>query len=154
MRFAGHDSVRTNTVVAFILVRIMRLVQSLVNIMKRTDSALSWFDVKPLTGGRVSLAVILAVCADAVALVLGPLGWTFLDEIVDVLMMIATIWLLGFHFLLLPTFVVELIPVADTLPTWTGCVLAVIALRKRQEKISRESIIDVGGREDSQPPIA
>lgn len=122
--------------------------------MKVTDSAHSWFDAKPLTAGRVSFAVILAVCADAAALVLGPLGWTFLDEILDVIMMIATMWLLGFHFLLLPTFVVELIPVADMLPTWTGCVLAVIALRRRQERITRETIIDVGGREDSQPPVA
>ena len=121
--------------------------------MKRPDSALSWFDVKPLTPGRVALAVILAVCADAVALVLGPVGWTFLDEVVDVITMIATMWLLGFHFLLLPTFVVELIPVADMLPTWTGCVLAVIALRKRQERVTRQPIIDVEGSEDSQPPV-
>jgi hypothetical protein len=44
-------------------------------------------------------------------------------------------WILGFHILLLPTFVVELIPVADMLPTWTGCVIAVIALRKRGQNI-------------------
>jgi hypothetical protein len=38
---------------------------------------------------------------------------------------------IGFHPLLLPTFVLELIPVADLLPTWTGCVAVVIALRRR-----------------------
>ena len=38
---------------------------------------------------------------------------------------------LGFHMLLLPTFVIELVPVADMLPTWTGCTAAVVMLRKR-----------------------
>jgi hypothetical protein len=40
---------------------------------------------------------------------------------------------IGFHFLLLPTFVIELFPLLDMAPTWTGCVLAVIALRRRSE---------------------
>jgi hypothetical protein len=35
--------------------------------------------------------------------------------------------------LLLPTFVLEFLPVADMLPAWTGCVAVVIALRKRQQ---------------------
>ena len=44
------------------------------------------------------------------------------------------IWrILGFHPLLLPTFIIELLPVADILPTWTGCVALVIALRRRQQ---------------------
>jgi len=64
-------------------------------------------------------------------LLLGPLGWAFADEIIDAVAMILTVWLLGFHILLLPTFVVELIPVVDELPTWTACVAAIIALRRR-----------------------
>ena len=35
--------------------------------------------------------------------------------------MILTSWVIGFHFLLLPTFVIELVPVLDDLPTWTAC---------------------------------
>jgi hypothetical protein len=35
--------------------------------------------------------------------------------------------IIGFHRLLLPTFIIELLPVADLLPTWTGCVAPVIA---------------------------
>jgi hypothetical protein len=35
--------------------------------------------------------------------------------------------------LLLPTALLEFIPVVDWLPTWTGCVLVVIARRKRQQ---------------------
>ena len=30
------------------------------------------------------------------------------------------------------TFVVEFLPIVDMLPTWTGCVAMVIALRRRQ----------------------
>ena len=50
--------------------------------------------------------------------------------------MIVTWWLIGFHPLLLPTFALEFLPVSDMLPTWTGCVAIVVALRKRQQGIS------------------
>ena len=80
---------------------------------------------------RIRLAYVVAVTADALQLLLGPLGWAFADEIIDVAAMILTWRLLGFHPLLLPTFALELMPVADLLPTWTGCVALVVALRKR-----------------------
>jgi hypothetical protein len=34
--------------------------------------------------------------------------------------------LIGFHPLLLPTFVLEVVPIADLLPLWTGCVALVL----------------------------
>jgi hypothetical protein len=43
-------------------------------------------------------------------------------------------WLLGFHLLFLPTFVLEILPVVDVIPTWTACVLAVIAIRRREKR--------------------
>ena len=60
----------------------------------------------------------------------------FFDETIDVLAMVLTIRAIGFHMLLLPTFVLEFIPLAGLLPTWTGCVIAVIALRKNQQRNS------------------
>ena len=48
----------------------------------------------------------------------------------DVVAMVAEMWLLGFHPLLLPTFMLEVLPVVDVLPTWTGCVGIVIARRR------------------------
>jgi hypothetical protein len=86
-----------------------------------------------LTRTRILLALAVAVTADGLQLLLGPLGWALIDQVIDVVAMALTVWILGFHILLLPTFVVELIPVADMLPTWTGCTAAVIALRKRAE---------------------
>src|SRR4029077_5216419 len=77
-------------------------------------------------------AYAVAIGADALQIVLGPLGWIFADEILDAIAMIATSALLGFHPLLLPTFVLELVPVVDMVPTWTICVALVIALRRRQ----------------------
>jgi hypothetical protein len=86
-----------------------------------------------LTRARIVLALAVAVVTDALQFGLGPFGWAFVDQGLDVVAMVLTTWLLGFHLLLLPTFVVKLIPVADELPTWTACVIAVIALRRRDQ---------------------
>ena len=87
----------------------------------------------PLTRHRVRLAYAIAVTADLLQLLLGPLGWAGADEILDVAAMILIWRVIGFHPFLLPTFALEFLPVADLLPTWTGCVALVVALRKRQQ---------------------
>jgi len=84
-----------------------------------------------ITRPRMLLALTIAVATDGLQLLFGPLGWAFADQIIDAVAMIFTVWLLGFHILLLPTFMVELIPVVDELPTWTACVATVIVLRRR-----------------------
>jgi len=69
-------------------------------------------------------------------MILGPFGWAFADEILD-LVAAAAMWrLLGFHPLLLPPFAIEFLPVSDLLPLWTGCVALVIASRRRQQGMS------------------
>jgi hypothetical protein len=90
---------------------------------------------KTLSRARIMLALAIAVSADVTQFLLGPFGWAFADQAIDVAAMLLTMWLLGFHVLLLPTLVIEFIPVADMLPTWTACVVGVIALRKRQERM-------------------
>ncbi len=92
------------------------------------------FRKPPLTRTRIVLAQIIAVMADGSQLILGPFGWAFGDQAIDCAAMALTSWLIGFHWLLLPTFVTELIPLLDDLPTWTACTLAVIALRKREPR--------------------
>jgi hypothetical protein len=86
-----------------------------------------------LTRNRVRTAYAVAVLVDAAQWLLGPFGWAFADELLDVAAMIVLWRVIGFHPLLLPTFVLELLPVTDLLPTWTGCVALVIALRRKQE---------------------
>src|SRR5262249_20759205 len=93
-----------------------------------------FLQVPPLTSGRITAAFALAVVVDGVQILLGPLGWLMVDELLDVAAMVAISLLLGFHPLLLPTFLIEVFPVADVLPTWTGCVGLVVALRRREQR--------------------
>lgn len=101
--------------------------------MKLPEQLQHVFRAPPLTRARLILALAVAIAADGTQLLLGPLGWAFIDQAIDVVAMLLTMWILGFHILLLPTFVVELVPVLEDLPTWTACVAAVIALRKREQ---------------------
>ncbi len=95
--------------------------------------------VPRLTRRRMMCAMAIAVVADGAQLLLGPFGWVFLVQAIDVIAAVLVSCTLGFHWLLLPSFVVELIPIVDMLPTWTACVAAVIVLRKKE----RRAAIDV-----------
>jgi hypothetical protein len=93
------------------------------------------FRAPKLTRTRIILALMVAVSADSLQFFLGPLGWAPGDQVIDLIAFMLTAWLVGFHLLLLPTFIVEIFPVVDMLPTWTACVIAVIALRKREQRV-------------------
>jgi hypothetical protein len=86
-----------------------------------------------LTPSRIRWAYVVAMATDVLQLALGPFGWAFVDELLDVTAMILVSRTIGFHALLLPTFALEFLPFTDMLPTWTGCVALVVALRRRQE---------------------
>jgi len=106
------------------MVRYMKLGEKLNRVVR----------VPRLTRWRIIVALAVAVAADGLQLLLGPFGWAFGDQIIDVVAMLLASWALGFHWLLLPTFATELIPLVDDLPTWTACVIAVIVLRKREQR--------------------
>jgi hypothetical protein len=78
------------------------------------------------------MAYAVAVCTDLTQLLLGPFGWVGADEVLDLGAAYVISGFVGFHPLLLPTFVLEFVPFTDMLPTWTGCVALVIRSRKRQ----------------------
>jgi len=86
-----------------------------------------------LTPQRVRCAYAVAIAVDVLQLALGPFGWMFADELLDVTATILMWRFIGFHPLLLPTFALEFLPVVDMLPTWTGCVAIVVGLRRRQQ---------------------
>jgi hypothetical protein len=104
-----------------------------------------------LTRRRIWTACAVALVADGLQLVLGPLGWVGLDEAIDVLAMLLLSATMGFHPLFLPTFVAEFIPVVDMLPTWTACTMVVIGLRRKKSvpptpaaaPRSTENVIDI-----------
>jgi hypothetical protein len=106
--------------------------------MNPTDKLNRIFRAPRLTRARIILALTAALVADFLQVVLVPLEWMFVQQILDVIAMGLTILAVGFHPLLLPTFVVEFFPLVDMLPTWTGCVVAVIALRKRAERAAQQ----------------
>ena len=103
-------------------------------------------DVTP-SKGRIVAAVCVALAADVIQL---PLMLAFVasagsivglgaalpieavDVAVDVVTACVTAWLLGFHWVLLPTVFLEAVPGLAVAPTWTGCVLFVIWRRRRE----------------------
>lgn len=93
-----------------------------------------WFLRVPLlTPTRIAIACSVAAITDALQFALMPVGWAGVVQALDVIAMIATMLTIGFHPLLLPTVLLEAIPFVDALPTWTACVLVVIALRRKQQ---------------------
>ncbi len=99
------------------------------------------------------VAFSVAVAADALQMMLGPLGWAFADQIIDLVAMGVVVWLVGFHPLLLPTFILELIPGIVMLPTWTACVAAVIVLRRNASGSSPVPAAQPGESSVSSGPI-
>ena len=99
---------------------------------------------KILSKTRIVLAFVVAVTADAlqypingvIATGLLALPGELADFILDTIVMFITSFLLGFHWVLLPSFVVELVPGMDMLPTWTACVAWLVWHRKQQAKAS------------------
>ena len=102
--------------------------------MKLPDQLNTFYRAPALTRLRMILALAIAVAADGLQLLLGPLGWVVLDQIIDAVTMLLLSLVIGFHVLFLPTFVLELVPLLEDLPTWTACTAAVIALRKREQR--------------------
>jgi hypothetical protein len=78
----------------------------------------------PLTPtSRINLARGIAAVADAIQMIIFPAFVAGLLEpttiIVDVLVAATMIYLIGWHWAFLPSFMTELVPIADLAPTWT-----------------------------------
>jgi len=75
---------------------------------------------------RVLAARTLAVVADAVQIGLLPLfiggALSTVNDVVDVVVAVAMIALVGWHWAFLPAFLSEMVPVFDLVPTWTAAV--------------------------------
>ena len=106
-----------------------------------------------LSGGRTALALGVAVIADilqlpmnlamfagamtGIGLITADVPLEGLDVAIDVVTAFVTSSLIGFHWTLLPTFVLEMVPGMDAAPTWTGCVAFVAWRRKKQQSLLR-----------------
>lgn len=80
-----------------------------------------------LTTRRIWIARGLAVVADLVQIGLAPLflegGLSVFDAVLDISLAAILTLLVGWHWAFLPTFVVELTPGIDLVPSWTIAVL-------------------------------
>lgn len=99
---------------------------------------------------RIVIAVGIAVMADMFQFALGAAqlsGVLFVPaEILDVMMdfavAVALCFLIGFHWLLLPTMFAEFFPAISLFPTFTGCTLFVIG-QKRNAAVQKNLVMEV-----------
>ena len=82
-----------------------------------------------VTPAQIKAARIVAAAADLLQIVLFPAflpgSWSPAADVVDVLVALVMLRLLGWHWAFLPTFLVELVPFVDLVPTWTAAVFLV-----------------------------
>lgn len=73
--------------------------------------------------GRIRAARLIAIAADAIQIAILPAfaGGVFsiVNNVLDVAVAILMVGLVGWHFAFLPSFVAELVPGLDLVPTWT-----------------------------------
>src|SRR5271165_5733411 len=101
---------------------------------------------------RATLAIGVAILADLIQL---PINLSFfaaavsgvglmaadipleaLDSAIDIATAVIVNSLLGFHWTLLPTCALEMVPGVDALPTWTACVAYVAWRRKTEQRLN------------------
>jgi len=98
---------------------------------------------KQITRASVTVVMVAALIADVLqmpatlAMISGifTLEGVAIDLLIDLFMAGLTTCLLGFHWALLPTCVIEAVPVLEAAPTWTGCV-SFVAWRRRGQLAS------------------
>jgi hypothetical protein len=103
-----------------------------------------------LSQQRILAAFAIAIMADAIQIPMTAATATGIfaapgeltDFMMDCVVMVATSALLGFHWLLLPTMFIEVIPGLDMLPTWTACV-ALVVRERRKEQPGKATVIDI-----------
>jgi len=78
------------------------------------------------TAARIRAARAIAMVADLVQIVLFPAfsegALSPVNDALDVAVAAALTWLVGWHWAFVPSFLSELIPMFDLVPTWTAAV--------------------------------
>jgi len=76
-----------------------------------------------LSPSRIRTARAIAVAADLIQIAVMPAfaggGLSLVNDALDVVVAILMVGLVGWHFAFLPSFVAELVPGLDLVPTWT-----------------------------------
>ena len=100
--------------------------------------------ISPITNFRA--AMIIAIIADALQIILLPLfvegAESPADDILDLGVGAALVYLLGWHWEFLPSFLAKLVPGVDLVPFWTMAVANVYRKSKRIAIASKETRVD------------
>lgn len=101
-----------------------------------------------MTRRRVLAARVLAVVADGLQLGLLPLfvggALSPVNDVLDVIVAGAMIALVGWHWAFLPTFLAELVPGLDLVPTWTMAALLATGRGGAETPVAREPAAPAG----------
>jgi hypothetical protein len=91
---------------------------------------------------RFRAAMLLAMVADAVQIVLFPLfgegALSPLDDVLDLIVAVALVRLIGWHWEFAPSLIAELVPGVDLIPFWTLAVANVYRKWKQAEKAGNQ----------------
>ena len=91
---------------------------------------------------RFRAAMLLAMAADAVQIVLFPLfgegALSPLDDVLDLIVAVALVRLIGWHWEFAPSLIAELVPGVDLVPFWTLAVANVYRKWKQAEKTGNQ----------------
>jgi hypothetical protein len=95
----------------------------------------------PLTRPRVRAARAIAVAADLLQVALLPAflasELSLVNQVIDVAVAVVLVALVGWHWAFLPTFLAEMVPFVDLIPTWTAAVFIATGGRPAAEGASR-----------------
>ncbi len=95
---------------------------------------------------RVRAARAIAIGADFLQIVVFPVFWpgaaSIVNDALDAAVALAMLVLVGWHWAFLPTFLAELIPFFDLVPTWTAAVFLATRGAGRPSKVQDPGAID------------
>jgi hypothetical protein len=101
--------------------------------MQQADMANDTLAISP--GPRLRAAMILALVADALQIVVFPFfiqgALSPADDVLDFCVGAALVYLLGWHWEFLPSFLTKLVPGVDLVPLWTLAVANVYRKSKQ-----------------------
>ncbi|HVO12025.1 MAG TPA: hypothetical protein VMX54_14895 [Vicinamibacteria bacterium] len=106
-----------------------------------------------LTPSAVRAARLIAMATDLLQIGLLPVffpgGFSPANNVIDVVVAAVLLRLLGWHWAFLPTFVVELVPFVDLVPTWTAAVF--LATRGRAVNPPPGVVVEAEARPAEEP---
>jgi hypothetical protein len=109
-----------------------------------------------LTPVRIRAARSIAIAADFLQIVIFPVfaggAASIVNDILDVAVAVSMSLLVGWHWAFLPSFLAELVPFFDLVPTWTAAVFFATRKGTTQNPAGAGPVIDTEVVRNQKPP--